>query len=66
MQGVGTTKFIGRLKTSETGAAIMRATGAAVLRWAPPGKMMTMDYQPQPGNRSPRTPTGKITAINCG
>ena len=32
--------------TSETGAAIMRATHAAVLRWAPPGVMLTMDFAP--------------------
>ena len=40
----GTERFIGQAGTSETGAAIMRATRAAVLRWAPPGYMLTMDY----------------------
>ena len=43
----------------------MRATHAAVLRWAPPGYMMTMDF------RADRVtvrlgPDGKVTAINCG
>jgi hypothetical protein len=40
----GSERFIGQPGTSETGAAIMRATHAAVLRWAPPGYMLTMDY----------------------
>jgi hypothetical protein len=61
----GTVRFIGQPGTSETGAAIMRATGARVLRWAPPGYMLTMDY------RADRVtvrlgPDRKITAINCG
>ena len=41
----GTAQFIGQPGTSETGAAIMRASHAAVLRWAPPGYMLTMDYR---------------------
>ena len=40
----GGSELIGQPGTSETGAAILRATHAAVLRWAPPGYMMTMDY----------------------
>ena len=58
-------KFIGQAGTSETGAAILQTTYAAVLRWAPPGVMLTMDY------RADRVtvrlgPDGRITAINCG
>ena len=61
----GTDRFIGQAGTSETGAAIVRATHAAVLRWAPSGYMMTMDF------RSDRVtvrlgPDYKITQINCG
>jgi hypothetical protein len=57
--------FIGQPGTSETGAAIMRATNAAVLRWAPPGTMLTMD------SREDRVtvylgPDHKITKISCG
>ena len=60
-----TDNFIGEEGTSATGAAIMRATNAAVLRWAPPGYMMTMDF------RADRVtvrlgPDGKVTAISCG
>lgn len=40
----GTERFIGQPGTSETGAAIMRATHSSILRWAPPGAMLTMDY----------------------
>jgi peptidase inhibitor I78 family protein len=61
----GTGSFIGQPGSSESGAAIMRVTHAAVLRWAPPGVMLTMDF------RADRVtvrlgPDGKITAINCG
>jgi Peptidase inhibitor I78 family len=61
----GTDRFIGQPGNSATGAAIRRATKAAVLRWAPPGYMMTMDF------RSDRVTVHlddkyKITKMNCG
>jgi hypothetical protein len=61
----GTGRFIGQPGTQVTGAAIKRATNAAVLRWAPPGVMLTMDF------REDRVtvylgPDKKITKINCG
>src|SRR3954464_4181707 len=58
-------RYIGQPRTDETGEAIKRATNAAVLRWAPPGLMLTMDYR---GDRvTVRVgPNGKITQINCG
>jgi hypothetical protein len=64
-EAVGTGRFIGQPGTSETGAAIMRATHAAVLRWAPPGYMLTMDY------REDRVTVHlgadyKVTEIKCG
>ncbi|MEO6225746.1 MAG: I78 family peptidase inhibitor, partial [Sphingomicrobium sp.] len=37
--------FVGQPATSEAGAAILRATNAAVLRWAQFGMMMTMEYR---------------------
>ena len=45
MRSDGTEKYIGQTGTSETGAAIQQATNAAVLRWAPPNTMLTMDYR---------------------
>lgn len=61
----GMESFVGKQGTSETGAAIKRATHAAVLRWAPPGVMLTMDY------RADRVtvwlgPDKAITKIRCG
>ena len=61
----GTDQFIGQSESSVTGAAIKRATHAALLRWAPPGVMLTMDY------REDRVtvhvgPDKKITEIKCG
>lgn len=61
----GTEQFIGKTGTSQTGDAIKHASHAAVLRWAPPGYAMTMDY------REDRVTVyldqaGKITKINCG
>lgn len=61
----GTDQFIGKKGTSETGAAIKKVSHAAVLRWAPPGVILTMDY------REDRVtvwldPTQTITKIRCG
>jgi hypothetical protein len=64
-RAAGTSQFIGKPGTSKTGVAIKRVTRAAVLRWAPPGYMMTMDYREDRvtvylgDNR-------KITKVNCG
>ena len=61
----GTDSFIGQPGTSATGAAIQRATNAAVLRWAPIGYMLTMDF------RADRVtiylgPDNRVTQIRCG
>lgn len=37
-------RFIGQRATSESGAAIMAATGSARLRWVPPRTAVTMEY----------------------
>ena len=61
----GSESFVGQSATSETGAAIMRATHSSILRWAPPGVMLTMDFSPS--RVTVRLgPDGKVTAINCG
>ena len=61
----GTTNFIGQAGNSETGAAIMKATNSAMLRWAPPGYMLTMDFSAS--RVTVRLgPDYKVTAINCG
>jgi hypothetical protein len=64
-KATGVDHFIGRAATSETAAEIIQTTHATVLRWAPPGYMLTMDY------RVDRVtvwlgPDRKITQIKCG
>lgn len=64
-EAAGMSKFIGRPGNSRTGAAIKSASHAAVLRWAPPGVMLTMDY------REDRVTIylgadKKVTQIKCG
>lgn len=64
-QLAGTGQFIGKEGTAATGGAIKRVSYAAVLRWSPPGVMLTMDY------REDRVTvwldsSRKITQIKCG
>jgi hypothetical protein len=61
----GTAQFIGQTRSDYLRAAIMRVSKAAVLRWAPPGVMLTMDY------RTDRVtvrldPSNRVTQIKCG
>jgi Peptidase inhibitor I78 family len=61
----GTSRFVGKPATNMVGAAIKDVTRAAVLRWALPGTMLTMDF------RADRVTVyiddqKKITKINCG
>jgi hypothetical protein len=60
-----TDRYLGRQGTRATGAAIKRASNAAVLRWAPPHTVLTMDY------RADRVTVfvsarHRITKISCG
>jgi hypothetical protein len=64
-QTEGTEQFVGKTESSSIGAEIKRVSHAAVLRWAPPGVMLTMDF------REDRVtvhygPDKKITEIKCG
>jgi hypothetical protein len=57
--------YVGKARSDATGKAIKAATRAAVLRWAPPGVMLTMDY------RADRVtvwvgPDNIITKLRCG
>jgi hypothetical protein len=61
----GTERFIGQQATTKSGGAIKHISHAAVLRWAPPRVMLTMDY------REDRVTVWfddgkKITKIRCG
>ncbi|HKU93213.1 MAG TPA: I78 family peptidase inhibitor [Sphingomicrobium sp.] len=58
-------RYIGQVRSDAAGKAIQDATKAAVLRWAPPNVMLTMDY------RADRVTVwldeaNKITRIRCG
>jgi len=61
----GTDQYVGQTRTDQIGEEIKRTSKAAVLRWSPPGVMLTMDY------RADRVtvwldPANKITKIRCG
>ena len=61
----GTDQFVGQTRSDEIAAEIKRVSNAAVLRWAPPGVMLTMDY------RADRVTVwldggNTITKIRCG
>lgn len=60
-----TAQFVGQPGNSETGAAILRASNAAVLRWAPPGVMLTMDYR-QDRATVYLDADRKVTDVKCG
>ena len=60
-----TAQFVGQVKNDALGAEIKRVSNAAVLRWAPPGVMLTMDF------RADRVTVwldaaNKITKVRCG
>ena len=57
--------YVGKIRSNAVGKAIQAATRAAVLRWAPPNVMLTMDY------RADRVTVwldeaNKITKLRCG
>ncbi|HWC57234.1 MAG TPA: I78 family peptidase inhibitor [Sphingomicrobium sp.] len=61
----GTDQFVGKQGTKATGSAIKRVSHAAVLRWSPPGVMLTMDYR-QDRVTVWLDSARKITQIKCG
>ena len=61
----GTDQFVGQTRSDAVGAQVKQVSHAAVLRWAPPGIMLTMDF------RADRVTVwldaaDKITKIRCG
>ncbi len=64
-RGESLTGFIGQKADEAVGNAILKASGARTLRWAPPRSAMTMDFRPD------RVTIGYddamiITSTNCG
>ena len=63
--GNATDQFIGQSVSRSLGDAVLRATHAAILRWGPPGVMLTMDH------RADRVtvwygPDKKVAKVHCG
>lgn len=42
----GLDAFVGQKASAESGAALLKASGAKTLRWGGPGMAMTMDFRP--------------------
>ena len=61
----GTDHFIGKTGSRRTGATIKRISHAAVLRWAPPFTMLTMDFRADRVNIY-LDDHHKVTKITCG
>ena len=57
--------FVGRMASSDLGARVLAATGAAVLRWLPPDSAATMDYRPDRVSVS-YDRAMSVTALRCG
>ena len=57
--------LIGRTASQELGQEAVRRSGAQVLRWIPPGGMVTMDYRPDRLNIE-LDAQNRVTALRCG
>lgn len=44
-QPEGLERFVGQLANEQTGAEMLRVSGARTLRWVAPGMAVTMDYR---------------------
>lgn len=56
---------IGHDATAQMGAAILKDSGAATLRWGPPNSVWTMEYRADRVNVK-YDENSKITEITCG
>lgn len=61
----GLNTFTGQKASAETGAALLKASGAKTLRWGGPGMAMTMDFRPDRLTVS-YDEAMTITAARCG
>lgn len=61
----GTERFVGQPRSEATGKAILKATGATVIRWATPDMMMTMEFSADRVTVHVGT-DGRIGSIVCG
>ncbi len=62
---VDQSRYVGREGSSALGAELMRESGARLLRWAPHGSMMTMEFSPD--RLTVRLDAqNRVEAANCG
>lgn len=61
----GLSSFVGREATAETGAEILRQSGARTLRWIPQGSAVTMDFRTDRVNVRLDGQNG-IESVSCG
>ena len=61
----GLSSFVGREATAETGAEILRQSGARTLRWIPPGAAVTMDLRADRVNVR-LDAQNRIESVSCG
>lgn len=57
--------YVGQKATSAIGAAVLKATGAEILRWGPPDAVFTMDFRRNRVNVM-YDAVMTITEIRCG
>ena len=64
-QAVDQSRYVGREGSSELGAELLRDSGAKLLRWAPHGSIITMDFSPD--RLTVRLDAqSRVEAANCG
>lgn len=61
----GLSRFVGQPATQELGAAMLRESGARIIRWVSHGMMITMEFSPERLTVH-LTPDNRVERANCG
>lgn len=61
----GLPEFTGQPATEQNGAAILRESGADILRWIPHGSAVTMDFRSNRVNVK-LSPQNQVEEVTCG
>jgi hypothetical protein len=61
----GLERYVGQAGSADNGSAILRESGARILRWIPRGSAVTMDYSDQRVNVK-LDPQSRIETVTCG
>lgn len=62
----GLDRFVGELANIDVAAAVLRASGARILRWTGPGLVGTMDYRTDRVNVELDSTLHRVVRITCG